>query len=470
MREGYTPVLKLLSDMKSKGKEVPMDEKVTFTLGDLLGRNKPVAEGIQVEEKPKLASVDNSKIIKVSKEAVKEALTFRKNIDKVVKRLKVLDSLVKEITKVIKSKDDPKKQILKIKNIIAAQGDAYKLKEAELEEGSILGTTDDLFKATYKSTKNIALLTGLIAAIASPQIREELLGFIKGFLKQLGVTEGQLKSLTAAIGVTVGLLGAYFTYSALKPVVTVFEKMRELAGLLGLAAQEVDVNDKRVKREDNELRRKRKKTAKRLSALKKIKTIISNAVKLLKASFVGALIGVAIDVVGGTVIDISTTDPDVDINPVNIFKIAYNNLIESLFLGKVLNKLELEKSTDVQEDGNEEIYRKLEGKGSSNTSRETAPPAATTSNQQAAPVQSTPVEPSLPATPEEVNIQKTIVPQATEGASIESKSRELVQEENDYITRKNSTIVLVDNTQNIFVSPEESSPSFGSAYSVGVGR
>jgi hypothetical protein len=439
-------------------------------MGDLLGRNKPQQQDVKVEDKPKVASVDNLKIIRVSKEASKEALTFRKNIDKVVKRLKVLDSLVKEITKVLKSKDDPKKQILRIYNIIASQGDAYKLKEAEQEEKSILGTTDEVFKASYKATRNVALLSALIAGLASPQIREELLGFAKSIIKQLGLSEGQLKVLTAAIGTVVGLLGAYFTYSALKPVVTAFEKMRELAVLLGLAAGEVDTNDKRVKKEDKELRRKRKKTAERIKSLKKIKTIISNAVKLLKASFVGALIGVAIDLIGGTVIDIATAEPDVDINPTNVFKIAYNNLIDSLFLGKVLNKLELEKNTDADSSDSGEV--KLPPV-TVNARRENAPSAATTSQDVQSSTSSElslPDQITTPTIPESVPIEKTIVPQSSDGAIIESKSRELIQEENDVITSKNSSILLVDNTQNIFVSTDESSPSFGSAYSVGVGR
>lgn len=476
MKKGYSPTLKILAELKSEGRKLREDKTVPITLNEMLNRSKAAerANNTVLETKQPVTSTESRTIITSSKAAAKESIILRKNIEKVVNRIKLLESIVKEIANTFRTIADPEKRLLRIRSILSSMGDAYKLRESILEEGTSISTTlSKLGDASFKSVINAGLIASLIALLSSPQVREELLGFAKKLLEIMGVSESMMGVAGAILGSAVGLLGAYFTYSALKPVITAYERLTELARLLGVLAVAVDTKNSVVTRRENDLRRKRQKTAKRLKALKNVKTFISGITKFFKGTGIGFAIGVGIDLIGGTIIDIATTDPDVELNPTNVLKIAYNNLIDTIetlpFMKGRFKKLELDK--EIIEDGSSEAFNStsptMATESYSKPLVTSTPLPVETQNNYSAPEYNEPN--GSYSIPEEVDIKRTIIPRSTEGASVESSSRELVQKENDLITSKNNALIIVNNTENIFVSPEESSPAFGSKYSAGVG-
>jgi len=84
--------------------------------------------------------------------AAKEAALFASNIKGIVKRLNVLQSIVKQVRSVaIRDGMPAADKLTKIKSLIESGGDAYALEEAQLEEKpSIAGSAKEVTKSISK--------------------------------------------------------------------------------------------------------------------------------------------------------------------------------------------------------------------------------------------------------------------------------------------------------------------------------
>lgn len=465
-------------------------ESKTLTARDLINSKK--GEGAE-----KVAAASNSKSdgegqvsIEASLVGVRQAKKLETNIDKLTKRFLVLFSIVEDIKKVIQSDADDAKKIARITSIVQAEGNAYKLEEATSEEKpSISSAIGNVATATEKAVPGVAAFALALPFLFSPEVRDMLFGFFQGFLKGLGLSDTALAIAKPVLGAAIGILGAVFTINALSPVVTLFEHMTKLVNLVQLAAQAVVMKSEMADAKISELRLKRLKTLKRLKNLKRVKTFLLNASKLLKTSLVAAAAGVAIDVVGGTLLDVVTADPETEISPMNIIKMAINNLVESVTLGLVKGPFELD-----QKDPDEvaaEVDKKKENKPSKPTSspptNAPVPPAAAVLEKES-PTKSTPADVSTatasaapdtkPSTPSaDVSPSQSAPPAAAasvevkNGAVITGLSENVAAAETDMKKDVGNSILVVNNNNTVVTYPEENNQSSGgAAYSADVGR
>jgi len=310
---------------------------------------------------------------KESFKAAKEVVTLRKTINSLAAKFKVLSLTVKAIANTINQKTDSDGKVKRVASIIKSQGNAYKLaEELQEEKGSVSGTIKGFMKASSSALKGVAgLLLGL-TAILVPSIRKELVKIFDGFMLGLGFSVEQLNKLKVVAAGIITALGTYFSIVVFNRVLTAFKKLRELAVVTGLLAEtsaaangielpdrdrprayggdrdklsperrgEVDQLEKKRKEGKDPLREKR---LKRVQQLKKLKTILSFGSRLLKFTGIGFVTGVAIEAVGGTLIDIAAADDDVDVNPENALKMAINNVVEAATFGTIKGPLKIEK-------------------------------------------------------------------------------------------------------------------------------
>jgi hypothetical protein len=257
MENGYRQTLQALKDLYKDRKNVEEDnlkeiEKLkkevseTLTSRVLFARPKALVE---ISTTPTQKNTD-VKITNAAKVAAKESVQLRKNLELLVKKFKVLDSIVKDISKVVTKGGEADAQIKRITNILSSGGDAYKLLEAERETLPTLGSASkEAAKAVTSAALGVGAIAAGIALLMSPEIRNEVIGFFTGILKGLGVSTEKLGLLKGAIGAVIGALGGYFTYKAFANVVLAFNKMKELAQVIGLAGQTVADNDDAISRE-----------------------------------------------------------------------------------------------------------------------------------------------------------------------------------------------------------------------------
>lgn len=283
----------------------------------------------------KATPIETDKLKRISYVAAKEAVLFRKNIELLVVRFRTLDSIVLNVKKVLASKATPNKKLARITSIIVADGNKYKEAEAILEEkADISSLTDKVTAGAIKATLGAAAFALALPLLLSPKVREYIKSFFKGFLDGLGLSEKNLLKLKVALVATAAVLGTVFTIKALNTVLVAFNRMKKLAQLVGILATATS--------ESGHLELERGKKAKKLKQAKILKRLITAASSLLKASVAAYAVGTAIDAIGGTLIDIATSDEEIDAE--NLLAITLNNIIESATLGQV--------KTDVRDHAN----------------------------------------------------------------------------------------------------------------------
>jgi len=313
------------------------------------------------------------KLKSASYKAAKEAVTLRKTLVGLVAKFKVLAGTVKAIASTLSKNINAESKVTRIASIIKSQGNAYKLaEELQEEKGSVSATAKSFLTSTKSALKGVAGLMLGLTALLVPSIRKELVKIFEGLLSGFGVSTEQINKLKVIAAGIVTALGTYYSIMVFNRVVTAFKKLRDLAVVTGLlaeataAANGIELPDferrtyggdkdklspeRRSEIEELEKKRKegkdpvREKRLKRVKQLKKLKNIISFGSRLLKFTGVGFLTGVAIEAVGGTLIDIASADDDVEINPENTLKMAVNNVIEAATFGTVKDALKIEKT------------------------------------------------------------------------------------------------------------------------------
>lgn len=268
--DGYKPTLKRLSDLRSgiKPSEEPTGKDAyKNTLSFLKSFSAPAA----AEEKESIiktspvskaaGSAKRSKSVFVT--AARESVKLRKNVELAVKKILSVQKVLKDISKALKSPLSADAKITKINAIISAGGDAYKLAEAEQEsKASLTSTLDSTATAVGNAGKGIAALILALPLLFSPEVRAFISQFFDGLLEGLGLGTEAIKIVKPVIGAVLGALGAVFTLKALSPVVTMFEKMKELADVLGLAGQavgaekeDVDNKSKKIEKEKQQIKK-----------------------------------------------------------------------------------------------------------------------------------------------------------------------------------------------------------------------
>lgn len=177
--------------------------------------------------------------------------------------------------------------------------------------------------------------------------------------------------------------------------------------------------------------------AKKLKKYKEVKGLLKGGIRLgsfaAKATGIGYLIGVGVETVAGSIMDIATLEDDVQATPANIVKIIVNNAVAAATFGGKEETFKLDKSSK---------------------------PATSL-------VQPTTAVPTAPAKPSSYNV----VPNMTNsGVEIESTSRRVSAAETDQKMEYNNNIIVVDNSSILINNSQEPSVSTGSAYSISAGR
>lgn len=453
-----------------------LKDKPSITTDTILAR--PTAAQLPTTDKKQLEVVDQSEVL------VKEFNKLKTNMLSIVEKFLLLNGMIKDIKDTLKEKSDDSIKVSKLISIVNAEGNAFKLEEAASErKPSISSAIGDVATATEKAVPGVAAFALALPFLFSPEVRDMIFGFFKGFLNGLGLSDTALSIAKPVLGAVIGILGAMFTMNALSPVVTLFEHMMKLVNLVSLAAQAVMIKSEMADNKLSELRSKRLKTLKRLKNLKRVKTFLMNASKLLKASFVAAAAGVAIDVVGGTLIDVVTADPDTEISPVNVMKMAINNLVESVTFGKVKGPFELDQKDP------DELQDEIDDKKSENIPKSTSsasgtvPPSAEVIKKDTptaiTPAATTSAPPSDTAASPQAPKQATDVSPPAQSASIEPKngamiaglSEEVAAAETDNKLEMGNSVIVFNNNNTIIAQEEDKSNGpVAYVYSADVGR
>lgn len=227
-----------------------------------------------------------------SQVAAKEAALFASNIKSIVRKLNVLQSIVKQVKSVVTTNGIPAAdKVSKIESLIESGGNVYALEEARIEERPSIAESA---KGVTKAVANIGLDTiGLAMAIpllmSNPQILGIVKGFFDGFLTGIGLSSDAIAIVKPVITILLGVLAASWTMSALSPVIEVFQKLKQLATALGLAGEatksthdEVATREKDVKKKDTDLRKEKDKIQKEKDTIKKGTEVAKDEVKKAK--------------------------------------------------------------------------------------------------------------------------------------------------------------------------------------------
>lgn len=172
--------------------------------------------------------------------AARGAVAVRKSASLVAAKFATLTKQISQIKDAVNGGGDASSKLVRIGGILSSGGDAYKQKEAQLEEGpGVAATATAAVNATGKAALSLGALALAIPFLLSPEVREAILGFFDGFLKGLGIGKEAMSTAKFVLGATVAVLGTYFTLKALAPVADAWNKMKELAEVLGLAGEKV---------------------------------------------------------------------------------------------------------------------------------------------------------------------------------------------------------------------------------------
>lgn len=407
--------------------------------------------------------------------AAKESVKLRKNIVDIVNKLKVYEGIINDVKNTIAKGGEPVVVLHRVQSIISAGGNAYQLAESQMEEKATLGgAVSDVAKSVQKAVPGVAAFALALPLLMSPQVREMIMSFFTGFLEGLGMDVESIQRWIPIIKIALGALAAVFTISALQPVVTLWGHMQKLMSFIGVAAELVVAKSEASDFQMSEVRSKRMKLVKRLRNMKRIKTFLMSASKLLKASLVAAAAGIAIDVVGGTLLDVVMADPDVEISPMNVVKMAINNLVESVTLGLVKGPYDLsnpDKEEQVQEEKQKQEYKKEK---SSSTVSQSAPPqdkpaAAESKPKATQSTQATPLQAA--AAPAPAPAASAPSSSSSSGMSVQKLSEDVGAKEADIKQTAGASITMIDNSKTIIAAKSDDVPTDNSAqFSVQVGR
>lgn len=481
---------------------------------------------------------DGERLVKHATLTAKESITLQKNISTIVTRVNVLNGIVKNIKKALKSKSDDSSKVTRIASLISADGNAYKLQEALMEEKP--GITSAIHGATKSLSKSVGWITAIAALfplLMSPQVKETIMGFFKGFLNGLGINAKKLEELQPYIKMAIGALTAVFAYKALSTVYQSFLSLKKLGQALGLVAIAIDQKAKtsviedgfesrksqmrddlkgrmstnraeqtkhqkwwdRLSKKDkkkalnrkyhekqqahfekmnkldieqrknlgglseaDELRRKDRLAkvakAKRVKDLKSIKGILGITAKALKVSGIGFAVGVGIDAIGGTIIDMATADDEVELDGETVIKMAVNNIAQSLTFGIYKGPFEIKSNK----------AGAVPQKGSTSA----APgPSPTSSTRQEAPAPIPSAAAPVAATKDLSFGGSAPVVEAKNGAQIENLSRNVEQIEVDKAKQMGNHAIFINNSSNVVVDEGKKQTSTGQInFSTSVGR
>lgn len=181
----------------------------------------------------------SDQIRKSSLVAARNVVEVRKNIGKLVEQLKVYENMIGKIKSVLGSKRESDAKVLSIGNILASGGNAYKEKEAEQETklDRVAGGAKLLGGAANSITSIIptaAVLALAIPFLLTPEVKEMLGSFFDGFLQGLGLGKNAVENIKLGLGITAGIIAAYFSYKVLSGVYDAFMQMKKLAQVMGL--------------------------------------------------------------------------------------------------------------------------------------------------------------------------------------------------------------------------------------------
>lgn len=398
--------------------------------------------------------------------AAKAAVSVRKNIEKLVSQFKVYNTSIKDIKRVLAKGGDANAQLSSIKTIVSAGGDEYKKEEAaaEAEKKSKLSALSDSANAIAAAVPGVASFAAALALLINPETRKIIFDFFEGFMQGLGLGKEALAKVKLVLGATIAVLGVYFTSSVLMQVKEAFDSMKRLAQVMGLLSEVQQAKSVEINTEKEKISKTREKRMKRVKALKKIKRIINVTSTVLKASVVGALAGIAIGALGGTLIDVATADDDVEMDPENVIKIVLNNLVESATLGMISGPFDVKGAYSKKPAGasstNDGSMPQIEIRGTSTSQATPTPPAPSAVSQSTS---------SMPAS---APSSEPVPTAASQGATkIETASAELDKAERDKAMNKSVLNILnVDNTTTVVTPVKKPATVSGPAvYSVSVG-
>lgn len=400
--------------------------------------------------------------------AARAAVSVRKNIEKLVTQFKVYDTAIKDVKGVLAKGGKAGTQLSAIKSIVESGGDAYKKEEAqsEAEKKSKLSALSDSANAVANAVPGVAAFAAALALLINPETRKIIFDFFEGFMAGLGLSKEALAKAKLIVGAAVAVLGVYFTSAVLSQVNTAFNSMKRLAQVMGILSEVQKAKSVEIDAEKEKMSKSRQKRLKRVKSLKRIKRLLSIATLVMKASVVAALAGIAIDAIGGTLIDVMTADDDVEMDAENVIKIVLNNLVESATLGMVSGPFDVSAkaapkgpASSATESGD---MPRIEIRGTaSSTSPAPVPPAPSAASQS--------TTPAVPAsTPSSEPVPSAASQQANK---VEAASKEIDQAERDDAMNKSVLNILnVDNSSTVVAPAKKPKAASGPvSYSISVG-
>lgn len=276
-------------------------------------------------------------------QGAKAAVAVRKSALLVASKLSTLQSTLEKIKGILASGGEAPSKLAQISTAISAGGNAFKEEEAKQEGANKPKALDLIQNGANKvadAVPGIAAFAMALPLLASPEIRDMLMGFFDGFMQGLGFSKESLDKLKLGLSIAGGILAAYFSMKVISSVMDAFNMMKKLAEAVGLVGEKtalekdkIDVEKSATKKATGAAKDEIKGTKKaikegrklgRLSFLKKF-SLLSKVVgpKLLKlgANFLKALPGIGtilgigfliwdIFDIGKDIYDMFTGDPD----------------------------------------------------------------------------------------------------------------------------------------------------------------
>jgi len=236
----------------------------------------------------------------------------------------------------------------------AAQQEKYKQKETVMEQRESISAISKGMPAgislkgeASKIALEIAKIAGVLSIILVPQVREQLLAFLEGFLSSMFKVKEQLELVKKAVLGVAGILGALWTLNKLKNVFDALYNIVNLAvvtatalGFIKTSADDIEDERARLKKdrenfekEKKKLRDKKAATREKIKSAKKGARAIAGGVLSKVFKFIPGL-GLVLFAVQ-TAIDSSAriTDAEEKDESLNIPEIVADEAIKNATIG-----------------------------------------------------------------------------------------------------------------------------------------
>lgn len=180
------------------------------------------------------------------------------DITKLVNKFFVYKTIVDNVKSIVSTDQKPATKIEGIQAVLESQGNQYSLEEAKAEEKPTLASAaTDVTKSVENVGKSaLGLAMAIPLLMANPEILNMVKSFFTGFLEGLGLSNNAISMVKIAVSALLGILAVSFTMKALSPVITLFNAVKRLATVLGLAGKAVQAGSEETAQKHDDVKKK----------------------------------------------------------------------------------------------------------------------------------------------------------------------------------------------------------------------